>query len=266
MFLSLNGELIEEKDMKIFPLGEDFMYGYGLFETVKIQNNKTIFMKEHVKRLLKGCIILDLDIEWNYNDIENFASELIKRNGVINGALKIIYCKNIKGNNLIIIWKDIVYNRECYEKGFKLCFCDYKKNPYSPLVYLKTNNYLDNIFNKKRIQAKGYDEGIFLNVNNKVCEGTFTNIFFVKNSIIYTPSRECGLLEGIIREKVINLARELRIELIIKEIEGNDLLSADEIFITNSLMEIMPVSRLENKELSLKINYITKTLMKNLED
>jgi 4-amino-4-deoxychorismate lyase len=92
-------------------------------------------------------------------------------------------------------------------------------------------------------------------------EGTFTNIFFVKNSVIYTPSLECGLLPGIIREKVINLANDLSIEIRINAYSAQDLLKADEIFITNSLMEIMPVSGLENRIFALESNSVTKILM-----
>jgi 4-amino-4-deoxychorismate lyase len=261
VYLSLNGELIEEKYIITSPLGEAFMYGYGLFETIKIENCEAKFLNEHINRLLKGCASLKLSIQWTLSDIMKFSSELIKKNNINNGALKIIYSKGINGNDLIIIWKNIIYNREFYEKGFKLCFCISKKNPYSSLVYLKTNNYLENLINRKQAQEKGYDEGVFLNVNDKISEGTFTNIFFVKNGVIYTPSLECGLLPGIIREKVINLANDLNIEIRIKGYSAQDLLKADEIFITNSLMEIMPVSSLENRIFALEGNSVTKILM-----
>lgn len=261
MYISVNGSLLKEKEICISPMSGGYMYGYGLFETVKVYEGKAIFIEEHIERLIKGCEELKLKINNHLNSIKEYCDEFILANNLKFGAIKVLYAKNTENYDLIISFRKIIYNEEKYHKGFKLCFANTKKNPYSTLVYVKSNNYLENILEKQRAVDNGYDEAIFLNVNNKISEGTLANIFFVKDKVIYTPSVNCGLLPGIMRDKVMGLVNKLQLDLRIGEFERNELLQADEIFITNSLMDIMPVSKLENREFHIAQNEITQLLM-----
>jgi branched-subunit amino acid aminotransferase/4-amino-4-deoxychorismate lyase len=158
--------------------------------------------------------------------------------------------------------KENKYTPEKYEKGFNICIASAKRNPYSKLTYIKSNNYLENILEKDTATKNGYNETIFLNTSDNISEGTYTNIFFVRDNTVYTPSISCGILPGIMRDKVISLINRLSIKLEIGQFNKDDLLEADEIFLTNSLMEIMPVWKLENKIFDLANNTITKLLRK----
>lgn len=260
MYISLNGNLIKESDAFISTNSEGFQYGYGLFETLKVVDGKIFFIEEHLARLKKGCKALNIGLDYDLKLIQKYAYKLIHENNTVFGAIKILYAKNKDGYDLLMTTRKNPYTKERYEKGFKLCFATTKKNPYAKLTYIKSNNYLENILVKAEALKKGYDEGIFLNVHDKISEGTYTNIFFVKNKIIHTPSISCGILEGIMREKIIDLINKWNLTLKIGEFNKEDLLDADEIFLTNSLMELMPVSQLEHKVFPLSNNLMTKRL------
>ncbi|QEK11030.1 4-amino-4-deoxychorismate lyase [Crassaminicella thermophila] len=263
MCISFNGTLIKSKETCISPESEAFLYGYGIFETLKIHCGKIFFIDEHLERLKKGCKELNIKLDYDLKKIQKYCYNLINSNSMVFGALKILYAKNKDQYNLLLFTRENIYTEEKYKKGFHICFADTKKNPYSKLTYIKSNNYLENILEKQKAKENGYDEAIFLNVLNKISEGTYTNIFFIKNNILYTPATECGILPGIMRNKIIDLIYKLNLNLKIGTFNKADLFNADEIFLTNSLMDIMPVSQLENKVFDLSKNYVTKLLQKS---
>ncbi|TCO74398.1 aminotransferase class IV [Marinisporobacter balticus] len=263
MYISFNGNLIKGSDAFASPNNEGFQYGYGLFETLKIVDGKIFFIEEHLARLKKGCKELNIGLAYDLKLIQKYAYALIHQNNIVFGALKILYAKDNDGYDLLITTRKNAYNEEKYTKGFKLCFATTKKNPYAKLTYIKSNNYLENILTKAYALKNGYDEAIFLNVHEKISEGTYTNIFFVKDKIIHTPSISCGILEGIMRKKIIDLIHACNLTLKIGEFNKEDLLGADEIFLTNSLMEIMPVYQLAHTVFPLNKNHMTKRLQQD---
>ncbi|CAG7839383.1 4-amino-4-deoxychorismate lyase [Clostridium novyi B str. ATCC 27606] len=260
MCVSINGKIIDSENFFMNVEAQGFNYGYGIFETLKIVNGKIFFMEEHFQRFVKGCNKLNMDLNYNKNQIEKFSNELIFLKHSFSGAVKILYIKNNDKFDLIITTKENTYTKEMYDVGFKICFACSKRNPYAKLTYIKSNNYLENILEKDSAVKKGYNEAIFLNTEHHISEGTYTNIFFIKNNSLYTPDISCGLLPGIMREKVIALVNKLSLKLEINNFNRKDLINADEVFLTNSLMEIMPVSKLENKRYDLNNNKITQLL------
>ncbi|KGM99823.1 aminotransferase class IV [Clostridium botulinum] len=260
MCVSINGKIIDANDFSIEINGQGFNYGYGVFETLKVVNGKIFFMEDHFQRFVKGRNKLNMDLNYDKNQIEKFSNELILLKHSFSGAVKILYIKNNDKFDLIITTKENTYTKEMYEVGFKICFACSKRNPYAQLTYIKSNNYLENILEKDSAVKKGYNEAIFLNTEHHISEGTYTNIFFIKNNSLYTPSISCGLLPGIMRGKVISLINKLSLKLEVNNFNMEDLINADEVFLTNSLMEIMPVSKLENKSFDLNNNKITKLL------
>lgn len=262
MYISVNGTLINASALFVSPLSESFMYGYGLFETLKVYNNKILFIEDHLNRLKKDCSSLNLTFNYTLEHIKKYCNELITANKISFGALKVMYTKNKEEHTLFISSRRNPYTKEQYEKGFSLCFAETKKNPYSKLTFIKSNNYLENVLERQKASQNNYDEAIFLNINNKISEGTYTNIFFVKDQVVYTPSRECGLLPGILREKVVDLSNVLNLKLKEGLFDKHMLLNSDEVFITNSLMDIMPICKIEGQTFSLNNNHITQKLQK----
>ncbi|WZL72894.1 aminotransferase class IV [Clostridiaceae bacterium 35-E11] len=260
MYLSLNGQILQPENACIPYASEGLQYGYGLFETIKIYKGEMLFIKEHLERFQKGCQVLNIPIHYDINLIRKYCNQLISVNNIDFGALKILYTKNKNIYHLCITTRQSPYIKEKYIKGFALCFAASRKNPYASLTYIKSNNYLENILEKQKSAEKNCEEAIFLNTNHQISEGTYTNIFFVKDDTIYTPSVNCGLLPGIMRSKVMDLIQRLRLPLKVGAYDPASLLAADEIFVTNSLMDIMPVSQLEDIRFDLSNNPITQRL------
>lgn len=263
MYISLNGELIDEKNAFVGVTGEGLNYGYGLFETMKLVDGKVFFLKEHMKRFRKSCDELNIEFHLDNYIISKYIEDLIQNNCIKSGGVKLLYTKD---KNLVISTRKNNYTEDKYQKGFKICFSSKLKNQYSKLTYIKSINYLENVLAKDEACERGYNEAIFLNTHDKISEGTYTNLFFIKNNTIYTPNISCGLLPGIMREKVISLIGKLDLNLEIGYFSKEDLVKADEIFLTNSLMEIMPVGTLENIKFDLKQNSVTNLLKKEFHD
>lgn len=208
-------------------------FGKGVFETILVKNN-AVFLEEHIRRLNNSIINLKLGELIALNEVKKF----IKEKNIRNKALKII----ITDKNLIYTTREIKYTKEHYEQGFNVRFSQVLRNSTSKIVNFKTLNYLENIIEYELCQSNGFNESIFLNEKNYICEGCTSNIFIIKDKKIYTPSLKCGLLPGIVREWVIKT-----FDVIEKEITKDELLNSDEVFLTNSLVGVIKVSKVENK-------------------
>lgn len=217
-------------------LDSGYFFGRGVFETILVKR-KPVFLKEHIERLNKGIRVLELGDEVLIEDILN----IIDKYSIKNCVLKIA----VSEKNIVIETRDNKYKTEDYLKGFSLKLSNINRNSKSKLTYIKSTNYLDNILQREEALKSGYDEVLFLNEKGFVAEGSISNIFLIKENKIYTPKVESGLLPGIVRGFIID-----EFNVIEKEIVLEDLFNADEIFITNSLLGIMGISKLEDKILS----------------
>jgi len=218
-------------ETKTIILDEGYMYGLGAFETMLIRNGRAVFLNQHLERLNKALNILGIS-----KTIKDFdVSEYILRNKIENKVLKII----VSENNTIFALRDNVYSDDDYKKGISIIISDIKRNESSPLTSIKSLNYADNILEKRRAKARGFDEPIFLNTRGEIAECATSNIFFVKENKLYTPCLECGLVNGIVRMYLVN-----KYEVIEQRIFPDEIKDFEEIFITNSLLGVMPVVRL----------------------
>lgn len=244
----VNGEVVENNKVN---LDSGFEFGHGLFETIDIKNFKAIFLKEHLNRLNQGLKTLKIDKKVEHNQVIDAVNTL----SVNNGALKII----VSNDNTIFKGRENPYNEESYNRGFSIRKSDVLRNETSKMTYMKTICYNDNIIELNEAKAQGFQEVFFENTKGYICEGSLSNIFFVKDEIIYTPSLKCGLLNGIIRQWVI---KNFSVE------EGfftkEDLYNCDEIFLTNSLMGVMKVTKIN--DISLKKHDISDKIYKIYKD
>jgi len=231
-------------------------YGYGVFETLRVYNGKPFLLKRHVERLLKGAEILGIEHPPR-GEIENLCFEKLKGLDFENIRLRITLTpKNLRDGiypegHLIFISarKYSPPPEEKYKTGYRLAISKIRRNETSPNPLIKSISYVENILAFRDARERGYDEAIFLNTKGFLTEGTRTNIFIVRDGVLITPRPSDGLLKGITRDFVIELAGEKGIETCEGEIKIEELFSADEVFITNSLIEIMPVSRIEDVEI-----------------
>lgn len=226
-----NGELI---------LDDGINFGLGAFETIKISNcGKAILLNEHIHRLKNTLNVLGINKDISTEKLCN----VIECNELKNVALKVIVTRQ----NIILSTRNIPYKKDDYARGFNVYFSEYRRNSKSLLTYHKTLNYGENILEKRNALKRGFDEPLFLNEKNEISEGATTNIFFVKEDKIYTPKIDSGILNGILRNWVIN-----NFNVCEESYTLEDLKYFDEIFLTNSLIGIMKVSKIQGYDLNLK--------------
>ena len=216
---------------------DGFFYGRGCFETILIKD-RPLFLKEHLIRLNDGLRKLGIHKTITEEEVEGYLSENLHNSEC---GLKIM----VSEENTIYDIRDISYGKEHYEKGFSLKISEVMRNESSHMTYLKSFNYYDNIIEKRMASSEGYDEVIFLNTKGYIAEGAVSNIFFIKGDMIITPKVQCGLLNGIIRRKVVEEFSDIIVE---GEITLQEALECDGAFITNSLMGIMWVSSIGDKK------------------
>lgn len=257
----LNGRVYENQEETISPTSQAMMFGYGLFETLKVLNGKILFFDEHFERLKSGCKTLKLSLHTEKLEIKRDCYKLLKLKNVENGVLKVLYAKNNNRNYLLLTTRENPYTEQDYLKGFKLTFSEQKRNQHSILTFIKSNNYMENILVKEDALELGFDEVIFTNTDNHLAEGAASNIFWIKNQVIHTPSIECGLLPGIVREKVLISLERLGLEVKVGKFNRENIMDSEEVFITNSLMDIMPVCKIEKVQFKIGQNTITEKII-----
>jgi len=254
----LNGEFVSSHLAKISIFDRGFLFGDGLFETMRAYDGKIFRLDAHLKRLLKSLDVTQIKCSYSQRQLEQALYETIKRNNLSNAYVKLIVTRgagegglNPRGNSkstvVIVTKKFDSYSPRQYKDGFKIKVSDFRQNQFSPIVNLKSLNYLENTIAKMEAKRNGADEVIFLNQSGFVTEGSVSNIFIVHDDVIMTPSCKVGILLGITRKVVFELVENLGLKISEKNFHLKELLSCSECFLTNSLVEIMPVTKIEEK-------------------
>lgn len=210
------------------PMEKDFFYGYSLFETMMGKYNRIVFFDEHMKRLKKSAKLLEIK-----NSLEKeVIDEIIKKENLKENDEFLVKVQISDKNNYVKIEK--IELREA-EMGIKVKIID--KYFQNEAGFVKSGNYLLNILARKELLEAGYYEGVFCNREGIITEGSISNLFFVKNGVLKTPSLDLNILPGITREKIIGLSAKMELEVQEGHFHVNELLNSDGVFFTNSLMK-----------------------------
>lgn len=241
-------------------------YGDGVFETIAIDKGQLLCWDEHIKRLELGCKRLNLPTQ---------DSHILKQEGLSlidskeRGILKIIITRGQGGrgynipadadpSRIISLYPFPEYPENIFQNGISTRICDYRYTHNERLAGIKHLNRLEQVLARSEWSDPTIAEGIVLDSNDNVIEGTMSNIFCVIDSVLYTSNlRFCGI-EGIIRNKILELSPSLEIKAAVNEISLTDLKKAEEIFCCNSVIGIWPVVRLENHKFP--VGNITKKI------
>ncbi len=255
MYLYLNGEFVQSEAARISPYDHGFLYGLGLFETFRTYNGHPFLLDDHLDRLKEGLDTLNINFAINRKHILNITKKLLQLNSFDDA-----YCRlNISAGideigfrtssyeepTVILFQKSLPKRNTLTEK--RAAILKLNRNTPETGVRLKSHHYLNNIAAKRELGSATDIEGIFLTEQGFVAEGITSNIFWVKGDILFTPTVETGILNGITRQYIIKLAKSLQISVQVGEYRENDLLEADEIFFTNSIQEIVPVCEVNGK-------------------
>lgn len=247
----LNGALVPRSEAKVSVFDFGFLYGYGLFETMRAYRGKIFLLDRHIKRLLTSAKEIGIDSALSQQGLEKACADTVEANGLRKARVRLTVTKGAPGAfpgvstkstpTVLVTARDYKpLSDSVYEKGFKACISSWRRDSRSPLSRLKTTNYLLSLLAKGEAEAVGFDEALLLNERGSIAEGSTSNVFFVDSGLV-TPPVASGILPGIARQVVLELAEKLGIEVVEKEVRLADLSRFNEAFLTNSIMEIMPL-------------------------
>jgi len=258
MIISMNGHLCEEEQAVISVYDHGFLYGLGLFETFRTYGGEPFLLAGHMARLAAGCRELDIAFEPDLERVKAEVAELLRANALQDGYFRYSVSAGVDTLGLpagayarptaVLYVKALPLRDErVYAGGRALQLLKLPRNTPEGLYRLKSFHYMNNILAKRELQSYAWAqgaEGLMLTEDGYLAEGIVSNLFFVQNGTLYTPSLETGILSGITRAEVIRLAE--RLELPVQEglYVWEDLQGADEAFVVNSIQEIVPAGTL----------------------
>ena len=269
----INGDLIPLSQARLSPFDHGFLYGYGLFETMRAYNGSIFRLDRHLARLHRSAQTLPIAFQPDSFDLQKACYDILEANKLAEARLRLTLSAgegDITPNpdtcthaTVFIAARRLVpLPPESYQSGFGAVLSSLRRNSQSPLSRLKTSCYMENVLARQEARAAGADEALMLNERGLVAEGSISNIFLVKGKLLLTPSVESGALPGITREVVLESAPSLGLEAIEKEVTLAELVEAEEAFLTNSIIEIMPLTRFGDKAIGTgKPGALTQHLM-----
>ena len=257
----INGTLYDKDDAKISVYDHGLLYGDGVFEGMRVYGGKVFRMPEHLERLWNSAKAIWLEIPLTPDALGQAVDETVKANGIEDGYVRLVVTRgagtlgldpNKCSDPQVIVIADTItlYPREYYEKGLHIVTVSTIRNhPAALSPRIKSLNYLNNILAKIEGLQAGCVEALMLNQKGEVAECTGDNIFLVRKGELLTPSVEAGILEGITRAVVLDLARELKIPVRETPLTKHDVYIADECFLTGSAAEIVPVTKVDSRKI-----------------
>ncbi|MDA8335317.1 MAG: aminotransferase class IV [Peptococcaceae bacterium] len=239
----VNGDFVEYRQALVPAADRGFLYGYGLFETILVRAGRPELLTRHVRRLAGGCRRLALPLVFSVERLAALVEETVERNGLREGAARLTWSAGPRegAGNLVITVRPLPYGPDDYERGFTVALSGSPRNEKSFLTGLKTLNYLENLLAREKARREGRDEVLFLNTAGALAETSAANIFLVRGNRLVTPAADQGLLPGIMRGLVLELAGEAGLGPEERPVGLRELSTADEVFLTNSLLGVMPV-------------------------
>ena len=248
----LNDKLIDIDKACISVTDSGFLYGAGLFETMRSCNGVVFALKDHLDRLFCSANSLSINNIYDRKYITEAIYKVLKANELTDARLRLTLTggpmslsEQPKPTLLITATKLQAYPPEYYKNGVLVVLCPFRQNPAEPIYGHKTISYFSRMIGLNLAHRKKATEALWFTVDNRLAEGCISNVFLVKDSVLCTPPVETPILAGVARKTVCQLAMRNSIELVEKDLSIDDLLSADEVFLTNVIMQIMPISKVE---------------------
>lgn len=257
MLVYVNGRFVPKEEATVSVFDHGYLYGDGIYETLRAYNGMLFLLDRHLARLRNSADAISLNLPLPLEKIGDALYDTIKANGLRDAYVRIQVSRGTGEIGLdpalcpepttVIVAKEFKdYPAEHFERGVSLSIVSTRRNhPLALPPSVKGTNFLNNILAKIESIRAGAYEAVMLNWEGYVAEGTISNIFFSKDGVLYTPGLETGILEGVTRGLVLDLARKQGIETREALIPPGQLLQADECFITNTTVEVMPVTTID---------------------
>ncbi len=255
----INGKLFDKADAKISVYDHGLLYGDGVFEGIRVYAGKVFRLKEHLDRLYDSARAVALEIPLTPAQMAEAVESTVKANAKKEGYIRLVVTRGSGSLGLdprktsdpqvIIIVDDIVmYPQELYDHGMEIVTAATIRNhPNALNPRVKSLNYLNNILAKVEGVRAGCHEALMLNVRGEVAEATGDNVFIVKHGVLKTPPPDAGVLEGVTRNAVMELARAAGVPVQEPPLTRHDVYTADECFLTGTAAEVIPIVKVDGR-------------------
>lgn len=261
LIIYCNGAFVPEEEAKVSVFDHGFLYGDGIFEGIRAYHGRVFKLDEHLKRLYESAKSIQLNIHISKDEMQEIIFETLRRNGLKDAYIRLVVSRgkgdlgldptNCPRAAIFCIADQIkIFEPRMYEQGLEVKTVAIRRNNLDSLSpRIKSLNYLNNILAKMEANQAGVVEGIMLNQEGYVAEGTSDNIFIFRDGVLITPPLSAGILEGITRESVLQLASLLGIEAREELFTRHDLYTSEECFLTGTAAELIPVIKVDGREI-----------------
>jgi branched-chain amino acid aminotransferase len=275
----INGEFFDKANAKVSVYDHGLLYGDGVFEGIRSYSGKVFRLDEHLERLWNSAKAIWLEIPMTKPEMAKAIQDTLDVNGIKDGYIRVVVTRGMGTLGLdpnrcndpqviVITDKISLYPREYYENGLEIITVSTIRNHSAALSpRIKSLNYLNNILAKIEGHQAGCIEALMLNSKGEVAECTGDNIFLVRTGRLLTPSTDAGILEGVTRSAVIELARGAGIEVHEVPLTKHDVYIADECFLTGTAAEVVPVVKVDSRTIGEgKPGPVTRNLIARFHD
>lgn len=237
-----DGKFIDETEFRISPSDRGLCHGLSLFETILAVDGQPRLLSQHLKRLKNGLLRLNIQsVEIEESGLEQVMIGLLKRNQLDSGMAKIRFAISMGVGPMNLTdsgqaWEWMTASQvEPFEESLRLTIAPWRKDNESMLRGLKVGNYAEHLIALDMARHEGFDEMLFFNTSDELCEAAMANVFLIRGNELHTPSLDSGCLPGVTRELIIQLAAAEKIPCRVKPLSKKDLNKADGIFLTSSV-------------------------------
>jgi len=261
MKVYINGHLYPKEEAKISVFDHGLLYGDGVFEGIRVYQNRIFRLKEHIDRLYESAKTLMLEIPMSKENLIEACIETVRQNPYEDAYIRLIITRGVGSLGLdpnrchqpqiiIIVDKITLYSDNTYHDGMDIITVATRRNLAEAVnPKIKSLNYLNNILAKIEAVHLGFQEAIMLNQNGFVAECTGDNIFMIKNQKLITPSSENGFLEGITRQCIMDIALKVKLKVSETTLDRHDLYNADECFLTGTAAGVVPIVKIDGRKI-----------------
>jgi branched-chain amino acid aminotransferase len=258
-WIFLNDEFVKKEDAKISVYDHGFLYGDGIFEGIRVYSNNIFRLQEHVDRLYNSAKSILLEIPYSKEEMIRLIAQAVEKNQHENAYIRVVVSRGVgdlgldpfkckKPQVVIIVEPLAIFPKELYEKGLEIITVATRRNRpdvLSPKV--KSLNYLNNVLVRIEAHLANVSEALMLNDQGYVAEGSADNVFIVKNGKILTPPCYVGALEGVTRNVIMEIARDLGFEVKEEPFTRHDVYTAEEVFLTGTAAEVIAVVKVDGR-------------------
>lgn len=267
----LNHQIVPIEQAAISVLDHGFLYGHGVFETMRTTGRHVFLLQDHLERLRQSASYLRIPVQLSAEEVQKAITALLVANQLRDAYVRITVSRGkgpmgIRGDfgdpTVLIFVKELsLPPDEEYQQGRDVCILQTVRNSPETGIRVKSLNYLNSLAGAWELADRRFAEGIMLNEKGMVAEGTVSNVFFAKGGTLFTPSLATGILPGVTRAYVIKLSKKLGIPVEEAEFGVGRLADFDEGFLTNSLMGILPIRSIQSHSYPVVPGPITRKLM-----